>query len=90
MNVPAVVEEEPLVVEAVEFDELAVNGAVWKIILCQSRLLIGNPALEWFGLVDALLCVYLPTEEPATEQVEMKADCAILTALPLHRLAMAD
>ena len=30
-----------------------------------------------------------PTEVPATEQVDMKADCATLTALPLHKLAIA-
>jgi len=55
--VPPVVEEEPLVVDAVEFEvEVAVKGA---------------------------------TEEPATEHVEMKADCAALTTLLLHMLAMA-
>jgi len=60
MNVPAeVAEDEPLLVEAVEFfdeEEVAVYGA---------------------------------TEEPATEQVEMNADCATLAALPLHMLAIA-
>jgi len=30
------------------------------------------------------------TEEPATEQVERKADWATLTALPLHMLAIAS
>jgi len=55
--VPPVLEEGPLVVDAVEFEvEVAVKGA---------------------------------TEVPATEHVEMKADCAALTTLLLHMLAMA-
>ena len=33
--------------------------------------------------------MYVPTEEPATEQVEMNADCATLSVLPLHMLAIA-
>jgi hypothetical protein len=33
--------------------------------------------------------MHIPTEEPATEHVEMKADCAALTTLVLHKLAMA-